>query len=605
MIKRLKRRIGKARERYQGIAASLPPVNLRLCTALLASFRSGYTLEDLRRDLLAGLTVGIVALPLSMALAIAVGVPPQYGLYTAIFGGGLAAIFSGSATQVTGPTAAFVVILTPIVARYGLQGLLFATCMAGIILVLLGLMRFGRLIQYIPTPVTTGFTSGIAFVIAFLQIKDLLGLQIEHLPEHFIQRAAVIWGALPGLKVQELAVGLFTLALLILWPRLNRRVPSPLVALVLASLAGWLLARFWPGLELRTIGSCFSYLQNGVELPGIPRILPMPQLPWSGINAEAGGGLSLETLRSLLPAAFAIAMLGAIESLLSATVADGMAGTRHDPDGELVSQGAANIVAPFFGGFAATGALARTATNIRAGAVSPIAALTHSLFVLLAMLTLAPLLAHIPMAAFAALLLMVAWNMSDLHSFFHIARVAPKSDVAVMLTCFSLTVLFDMVIAVTTGIVLAAMLFIRRMVEISDAGFVDDSHPALSQPLPPGVLVYEIAGPLFFGAASKAMLALSAISNTVSVLIIDMRRVPAMDATGLVNLENVMENLSANNTLVLMVGVQAQPARLLEKAELRAEPGVLEFCDTLSEAVDRSRDALGQLPTSAAADKSA
>lgn len=588
MIRRLKRRLGHARKRYQEFTSQFPTVELRLCTALRAAFARGYGLDQLRRDLLAGMTVGIVALPLSMALAIAVGVPPQYGLYTAIFGGGLAAIFSGSATQVTGPTAAFVVILTPIVARYGLSGLLLATFMAGLILVLLGLLRFGRLIQYIPTPVTTGFTAGIATVIAVLQIKDLLGLRIEEMPEHFLERVAAIWRALPSISFVELGVGLFTLAVLVFWPRISRRIPSPLVALLLASLAGLLITGLWPQIELRTIGNCFSYLLGDVEMPGIPRMLPMPQFPWLGGNTDVGGVISLDVLRSLLPAAFTIALLGAIESLLSATVADGMAGTRHDPDGELVSQGAANIVAPFFGGFAATGALARTATNLRAGAVSPLAAFFHALFVLTAMLTLAPALSHVPMAAFAALLLVVAWNMSDLHSFVHIARVAPKSDVAVMLTCLVLTVVFDMVTAVSAGIVLAALLFIRRMVEISDAGFVGETHHKLEQPLPPGVLIYEIAGPLFFGAANKAMLALGAISKTVNVLIIDVRGVPAMDATGLVNLENVLEVLHANDTLVIMVGVQAQPLRLLEKAEIRDEEGVLEFAESIETALLRA-----------------
>ena len=572
MLKRL-------RQRYESTLSTLD-VGARPAAALREALAEGYGLGKLRDDVMAGLVVGVVALPLSMALGIASGAPPQHGLYTAIVAGIISAALGGSRTQVSGPTAAFVVILAPICAEHGLGGLLVASMMAGFILVLLGLARMGQLIQWIPHPVTTGFTAGIGMVIATLQLKDFLGLETGPMPEHYIERVGALAQALPTVSAPDLSIGAATLFILLYWPRITTRIPAPLVALSVAALVAAL-----SGVDVATIGSRFSY-EGG---RGIPQGLPMPVWPWS-LGGPGGAPLTMDfhLVRELFPAAFAIAMLGAIESLLSAVVADGMVGTRHDPNAELLAQGASNIAAPFLGGFASTGAIARTATNIRAGGRSPVAAITHGVFVAVAMLSLAPLLSYLPMAALAALLLLVAWNMSDIKHFRHVLRVAPKSDVTVLLACFGLTVLFDMVIAVTTGIMLAALLFMRRMAEISGARVVEGHHAALREPLPEGVILYEIAGPLFFGAAQKAMGALGTVADRAKVVILDMGGVPAMDATGLVGLESALDQLDASGTFVILCNVQTQPRKLLDKSGHDENPG-LAYCTNLETAVARAK----------------
>ncbi|MFO0838855.1 MAG: C4-dicarboxylic acid transporter DauA [Phycisphaerae bacterium] len=541
-------------------AAPAPQLELKPFHALRMAFRRGYGLADFRADLLAGAVVGVVALPLSMALAIASGVPPQHGLYTAIVAGGLIALLGGSKVQVSGPTAAFVVILSPIAHQHGPGGLMVASMLAGIMLMLMGVWRLGRLIEYIPFPVTTGFTSGIAVVIATLQIRDFLGLSIKQMPDHFTERIAAIVMALPTIHSPDVAIGLTTLTLLLLVPKLSRRIPAPIIALPAAAILAALLARCAPGFEVATVQSRFG---------GIPQSAPMFMLPWMAAGADGApiaSALNFDLFRNLLTAAFAIAMLGAIESLLSAVVADGMTGKKHDPDAELLAQGVGNLAAPFFGGFAATGAIARTATNIRYGARSPIAAITHAAFVLVAMLTLAPWLGYLPMAAMAALLLVVAWNMSEIKHFVHVLRVAPRNDVVVLLLCFGLTVVFDMVIAVTVGVILAALLFIQRMADISGTRLIAEGHPDLTEKLPPGVMLYQIAGPLFFGAAQKAMSALRTVGSGVHVVMLDLRDVPVMDATGLVNLESTLDRLHKARVFVVIAGVQDQPLHLMAKA---------------------------------------
>jgi len=551
--------------------------------ALREALREGYEASTLRADLLAGSVVGIVALPLSMALAIATGVAPQHGLYTAIVAGALIALLGGSRVQVSGPTAAFVVVLVPVVHRFGLGGLLLATLMAGGLLVTMGLARMGRLIEFVPYPVTTGFTAGIAVVIATLQVKDLLGLTVEAMPEHFPERVEALVRALPTLRPADLAIGLFSLAVLLLWPRLTRRVPAPLVALGVAAVLAWALARWLPGFEVATIATRFG---------GIPQRPPLPGLPWHG--AGPGGEplvVSLRLLRELVPVAFAIAMLGAIESLLSAVVADGMTGQKHDPDAELVAQGIGNLVAPFFGGFAATGAIARTATNIRSGARSPIASLVHAAFLLAAVLLLAPLLGYLPMASLAALLLLVAWNMSEREHFLHMLRVAPRSDVAVLLSCFVLTVVFDMVVAVGVGIVFAALLFMRRMSEVSGMRLVDEHPLELERPLPKGVLLYEVAGPLFFGAAQQAMQTLKAVEPEARVVILDLRSVPAIDATGLVALESAFERLHKDGVFVILAGVQRQPLRAMARAGWKSRRGRIAIYRSFERGLEQARKA--------------
>ncbi len=549
----------------------------RVGFALRSALASGYRLTDLRADLMAGSVVGIVALPLSMALAVASGVAPQHGLYTAIVGGFVVALLGGSRVQVSGPTAAFVVILAPIATRFGLGGLLLATALAGLILIAMGAAGMGRFIEFVPYPVTTGFTAGIAVVIGTLQIKDLLGLSTGKLPEHYLDKLEVLGAALPTARWPDFAIGAFTLAVLILWPRLTLRVPGPLVALSLGAVLAFVLAQLVAGFEVATIASRFSHQVAGVMLPGIPRQLPVPLLPWHlpGPDGEPLG-LSFRLLRDLVPSAFAIAMLGAIESLLSAVVADGMTGDRHDPDTELVAQGIGNLAAPCFGGIAATGAIARTATSIRSGARSPLAAAFHAVFVLLAMLLLAPLLGYLPMASLAALLLVVAWNMSESKHFLHLLRVAPRSDIVVLLTCFGLTVFFDMVVSVTAGILIAALLFMRRMAEVSGVTLVGEGHPDLEEPLPRGVVLYDIAGPLFFGAAQKAMMALRTVEQRhVLVVVLDLEHVPAIDATGLVGLESLVKRLNEAKIKVILVGVQDQPLRALAKAGWRNRKGRL------------------------------
>ncbi|MFL6200657.1 MAG: C4-dicarboxylic acid transporter DauA [Thermoanaerobaculia bacterium] len=559
---------------------------VRPAVALRTALRRGYHREDLRADLLAGIVVGIVALPLSMALAVASGVAPQHGLYTAILGGAVIAALGGSNVQVSGPTAAFVVLLAPISARFGLGGLVMATLMAGLILCLMGTLRLGGLIQFVPYPVTTGFTAGIAVVIATLQLKDFLGLTTGPMPETYLERIGVLARALPTVEWDDLAVGAFTLAVLLLWPRVTRKIPSPLVALGIAGAAAVLATNLVPGFEVATIQSRFH---------GIPQVLPMPVLPWHLPGADGQPlGLSFGLLRDLLPSAFAIAMLGAIESLLSAVVADGMTGGSHDPDAELLAQGTGNILAPFFGGIAATGALARTATNVRSGARTPFAGIFHSAFVLLAVLLLAPVLGYLPMASLAALLLLVAWNMSEVKHFAHAMRVAPKSDVAVLLLCFGLTVVFDMVVSVTVGVVLAALLFMRRMAEVSDVRLVDQ-HP-LVKGLPKDVLVYEVAGPLFFGAAQKAMSALQRVPTGISAVLLDLSSVPAMDATGLVALEGTVERLQKMGIYVILAGVQMQPLRVLAKSGIHKRRDRIAVYRSMERAVaaalERSRAAI-------------
>lgn len=544
---------------------------LRVGTALRGLRVRGYTRDDLRADATAGVILGVVALPLSMALAIAAGAPPEHGLFTAIVAGIVIAVFGGSMHSVSGPTAAFVVLLAPVTARYGLGGLLVASLMAGVILILMGVIRLGGLIQFIPHPVTTGFTAGIAVVIAVLQLGDFVGVgRLEG--ERIWERIGDLLAKSSSIRWADVAIGVLTLMVLIWFPKLTRKVPSPLVALVVATTAG--LALDAAGYEVVTIKSLFG---------GIPAVPPLPRLPW------AGAGLTWSMVGDLAPTAAAIAMLGAIESLLCAVVADGMTGGRHDPDAELVGLGIGNVIAPFFGGFAATGAIARTATGIRAGGRTPVAVVIHSLFLLLAVLVLAPILGFIPMAGMAGLLLMVAWNMSEAGHFIRIMRIAPKSDVVVLLVCFGLTVVFDMVVAVTVGVVLAALLFMRRMVEISGARLVGGADGHQAEGLPPGVVFYDVGGPLFFGAAEKALDALTVVGSGVHTVIIDLEDVPAVDATGLVALESAVHRLNGNDIKVVLTGVQAQPRRALTKAGFEDRPPLLEIADDVDITLTRFR----------------
>ncbi|MBE0509788.1 MAG: C4-dicarboxylic acid transporter DauA [Chromatiales bacterium] len=565
------------------------------------AWRAGYTLTHLRRDLLAGLTVGIVAIPLAMALAIATGVPPQHGLYTAIIAGAVIAIAGGSRFNISGPTAAFVVILFPIVQQHGVGGLLIATLMAGVILIGLGLMRMGQLIRYVPYPVIVGFTAGIAVVIATLQIPGFLGLSMSGMGEHYLENVGYIAEALDTLRLQELGIGVFTLAVLLLWPRLRTGIPAPLVALALAAVAAWLMNQYLDGAAIRTIASSFSWSIGERSGQGIPPILPSFMLPWTlpGPNGEPLQ-VNLALIHQLIGPAFAIAILGAIESLLCASVADGMSNTRHDPNSELVGQGIGNLIVPLFGGITATAAIARTATNIRSGAVSPLSAVFHSLAVLLAVVAFAGLLGLVPMAALAALLFVVAWNMSEVRHFVHTLRSAPGGDVVVLLTCFSLTVIFDMVIAVAVGVGLAATLFIRRMAQITSSRRMHPSEVRLREELPPQIALFDMNGPLFFGAAEKAVETLQLVDGDIQVIIADMHDVTSMDATALVAVQSMLGQLRQRDIGLIFVDLQPRMITKLRRAGVRKTRGVLSYCRNLEVGVHTAQRWLEQRRSSPA-----
>lgn len=578
-------------------------LSLPVARALRNALTSGYGRRDFIGDLTAGITVGIVALPLAMALAIASGVAPQQGLYTAIVAGALIALMGGSRVNVSGPTAAFVVVLLPIAQRFGLGGLLTAGAMAGVILLLMGLARLGRFIELVPYPVTVGFTSGIAVVIATLQLKDFLGLPVGTLEGHYWDKLGILLGALPGLHAADLLIGALTLGVMILWPRLGLRFPGHLVALLAGSLLSLLLARIGPEWTVDTIGSRFTWTAGTQIGHGIPPFLPQWQWPWMQPGPDGQAlGLSLSLLQDLLGPAFAIAMLGALESLLCAVVADGMAGTRHDPNAELVGQGLGNIVAPFFGGIAATAAIARTATNVRAGARSPLASVIHAGVVLIAVVALTDLLAYLPMAALAGLLLMTAWNMSEARHFMHVLRRAPGSDVVVLLTCFSLTVLFDMVVAVTVGMGLAAILFIKRVIDLTEGRLLSANGAAGPTAAElPGVLVYDINGPLFFGAAQKALRTLHTVDPGLRVLILDMADVQLMDMTGMIALEELVKQAQRQRQTVILCGLAPRLILKLRRVGLRRIKGELEYARNLEEARRRAAAFLQTPPPVAAA----
>lgn len=532
-----------------------------------ACWREKYTLSRFTRDAIAGITVGIIAIPLAMALAIGSGVAPQYGLYTAAVAGIVIALSGGSRFSVSGPTAAFVVILYPVAQQFGLAGLLVATLMSGLFLILFGLARFGRLIEYIPLSVTLGFTSGIGITIATMQVKDFFGLTLEHVPEHYLNKVAALAMAMPTVNVGDAAIGIVTLAVLIFWPRLGIRLPGHLPAL-LAGCAVMAIVTALGG-EVATIGSRFHYiLADGSQGNGIPQLLPQLMLPWDMPNSNFT--LSWDSLSALLPAAFSMAMLGAIESLLCAVVLDGMTGTKHNANGELIGQGLGNIIAPFFGGITATAAIARSAANVRAGATSPVAAIIHSLLVILALLVLAPLLSWLPLSAMAALLLMVAWNMSEAHKVVSLLRKAPKDDIIVMLICMSLTVLFDMVIAISVGIVLASLLFMRRVARMTRLA------PLSNVSLPEGVLALRVTGPLFFAAAEGLFTELSRQVAGHHLIILQWDAVPVLDAGGLDAFQRFVEKLPEGCEL-RVTNLEFQPLRTLARAGVQPIPGRLAF----------------------------
>jgi SulP family sulfate permease len=504
------------------------------------------------RNLIAGFVVGVVALPLAMAFAIASGAKPEQGIYTAIIAGGLVSLFGGSRLQIAGPTGAFVVILAGVTAKHGIDGLQIATFMAGVMLLALGLTRMGGIIRFIPDPVITGFTAGIGVIIFVGQWRYFLGLPATG-GEHFHQKVWELLQVLPQAHVITALLALMSLAAVVFSARVPglKRVPGPLVALVLATAAQ---AYFqFPGVA--TIGT---------EFGGIPRGLPSLSMP----------EVTLPRVLELLGPAFTIAMLGAIESLLSAVVADGMTGTRHDSNQELVGQGIANRAAPIFGGFAATGAIARTATNVRNGGTGPLAGLTHVLTLVLVLLFLAPLAEYVPLAALAAVLFVVAWNMSEVRHFAGMVRRAPRADVTVLLITFLLTVFGDLVLAVNVGVIIAMFQFLRRMsssVEVAQlAGAELDAALGKRQwrSLPPGVMVYSIDGPFFFGAVDTFERSLAQTHTDPKRQILVLQRVPFMDITGIQSLEEAMRDLRRRGVDVILCGANPRVKAKLEKAGL-------------------------------------
>ena len=522
-------------------------------------------------NLIAGLVVGIVALPLAMAFAIASGARPEQGIYTAIIGGGLISIFGGSRLQIAGPTGAFIAILAGITAKYGIAGLQVATLMSGVMLLLMGLARMGGVIKFIPAPVVVGFTAGIGVIIFVGQWSEFFGLP-KPVGEHFHEKLWHLLQSLPNTHLSTLSFALLGLLLVLLTPKIKflARVPGPLVAMIVVTLLQMIL--HMPGVA--TIGSAFG---------GIPTGLPTFVVP----------EMSVPQIITLIGPAFTIAMLGAIEALLSAVVADGMSGTKHDSNQELIGQGLANIAVPFFGGFAATGAIARTATNIRNGATSPLAGIMHAITLIAVLLFLAPLASDIPLAVLAAILFVVAWNMSEVKHFAHLLKTAPIADRLILLITFVLTVFADLVVAVNVGMILAILHFLRRMSDAVETLPVDETelHTELArhgiQHLPPDLLVYEIAGPMFFGAVENFERALVQTQVDPKTLIIRLRRVPFMDITGIQVLEEVMQKLRLRGIRVMLCEGNERVLAKLQRAGVINQGSAEDYVDHLIEAIKK------------------
>lgn len=505
------------------------------------------------KNIFSGLTVGIIALPLSMALAIAVGVPPQNGLYTAIIAGIIAAIFGSSKINISGPTAAFVVILIPIVQEFGLKGLLLCGLMSGFILLLMGIFKLGNLIELIPYPVTVGFTTGIAVVIATFQVKDFFGLQIEHFTGHFHEKVYTLFSAFSTFQINEFIVGATTLFILIVWAKTKSKIPAALIALSVVTLATFVGNTYF-GQNISTIASTFAYEIGEIKGNGIPPIPLQFTLPWADLTLEE---INLDLFYKLLPHSVAIAILGALESLLCAVISDGMTGHRTNPNKELIGQGLANIAVPFFGGIPATAAIARSVANVKSGATSKLSSIVHSIFILCAVVILAPFLSYLPMASLSALLLMVAWNMSEIKHFKNILQVAPKHDVYVLLTCFILTVLLDMQIAVGVGMGLASILFIKRTIDLYSIELMNNRQKETVHPdLPEDMAIYDINGPMFFGAAQSALRTLIDSKENINVVILNMENVPMIDMTGLVAFKSIVDNFKNKNKELIICGLK-------------------------------------------------
>lgn len=545
-----------------------------------------YNREQFTADLTAGVIVGIVALPLAIAFAIASGVTPERGLITAIVAGFLVSALGGSRVQIGGPTGAFVVIVYGIVQEYGLEGLTAATLMAGFILIGLGLSRLGTIIKFIPAPVVTGFTSGIAVIIFSSQVKDLFGFDMGAVPANFLEKVIAYSRSATSASLPAVGIAALSLAIIMLWPRVNRRIPGAFIALIVCTLLVKLT-----GLDVETVGSRFGELRATIPRPVFP-------------------SLSISELTRLVSPAFSIALLGAIESLLSAVVSDGMIGSRHRANMELVAQGVANVVSPLFGGIPATGAIARTATNVKNGGRTPVAGIMHAVTLLVITVFFGRWAALIPLATLAAILVVVAYHMSEWRTFMDELR-GPKADVAVLVTTFLLTVLVDLTVAIEIGMVLAAFLFMHRMSEVTAVNAMTRTLQAEAREqadvplrdlrprqIPAGVEVFDINGAFFFGAAELFKETIARIANKPKVLIIRMRNVSLLDSTGLRALRDVVHRARAQRTLVLIAEIHAQPRAVLEHSALYEELGEGQIYLTLEDALDRSREHLAtRIPT--------
>jgi SulP family sulfate permease len=540
---------------------------------IVSVLREGYTRHQLVQDLLAGLVVGVVAFPLAIAFAIASGVRPEQGLATAVVAGLLVSLLGGTRVQIAGPTGAFIVIVYSVVQRFGYDGLAVATLMAGVLLVVMGIARLGAVIRFIPYPVTVGVTSGIALIIGIGQLQDALGLTGEALPAEFVPKLAAIVRQAPTFNSWALALCAGSVLLIRLWPRVSARVPGPLVALI-----GCTAAAAWFGLPVETIGSRFGEVGGGLPAPRIP------QVDWA-------------TIAALGPSAVSIAVLGGIESLLSAVVADGMTGRHHRSNMELVAQGAANIASPLFGGIPATGAIARTATNVKNGGRTPFAGIAHALTLIVIMYAAGSWVGMIPMAALAGILLVVAYNMSEWHLFAGLLR-GPRSDVAVLLTTFLLTVLVDLTVAIQAGVVLAALLLMKRMAEVTqvrsmtaDLSRLEEQDEAAdaAREVPRGVEVFEINGAFVFGASQKFSQTIATIKRRPRAVILRLQNVMAIDATGLRGLEEVMSRFQRQGTTLVLSAVREQPLEAITRSGLLQKLGPENVVPTYDRALERAR----------------
>ena len=551
----------------------------RLEPKFVSLLKEGYSAKQFSRDAVAGVIVGIVALPLAIAFAIASGVKPEQGLYTAIIAGIAVAVLGGSRVQISGPTGAFIVVIYSVVQQYGYQGLVIATLIAGVLLVAMGIARMGVLLRLIPYPVTVGFTSGIALIILSSQVKDFLGLDITSLSADFVEKWISYGESILTTHLPTVATGLGSLLILLLWPRITHKIPAPLVAIILATVAVQVFQ-----IPVATIGSRFG---------SVPNSLPSPSLP------EA----DWELIKTMFAPAVTIALLAGIESLLSAVVADGMLGTRHRSNMELVAQGVGNILSSLFGGIPATGAIARTATNIKNGGRTPVAGLVHALTIILLMVFFGSWAEYIPMTTLAAILIIVAYNMSEWHAFvktFH----GPRSDIAILLTTFLLTLLVDLTIAIEVGVVLAAFLFLRQMAGVTQTQLItkdieeveedkDDANAIAKRVVPDGVEVFEIYGSLFYAAVDQFKDSLRLIEKPAKVLILRTRNLLAVDASGLQALEDLYERTRKEGTVLVISGIHKQPLYLLNSSGLIDRIGEENVCGSIDEALTRARHLIG------------